>query len=113
VVRDIAAAIGMMECYSGTPEHFFTRQQIFHVPVAAQRDRVRVLYQEKLIWNLAAFPLIDERALQIECFGVVNATDVAPGTTTHGRILGTTAPSEAVKKSPVQPLVHTRGSVIA
>jgi len=33
------------------------------VPVSPQRDRMRVLDEQKLIWNVAAFSLIDERSV--------------------------------------------------
>ena len=44
------------------------------MPVAAERDDVRMLDEQKLIRNLAALALLDELALQLERFGVADAS---------------------------------------
>jgi hypothetical protein len=52
-------------------------QQVPQVSIAAQRDYMRVLDEQKLIADLSALPLFDELALDLEPFGITDSPKMA------------------------------------
>ncbi len=53
------------------------------MPVAAERDGVRMLDDKELVGKLAALALFDESTLQFEGFAVIQAAQIAPAAAKH------------------------------
>ncbi len=73
VIGDVAAAVGGMKLDTGAAQRVFAGQQIFGVAVAALRDHVRMLDEQKLIGNQPALALLDQILLNGQRFGVAHA----------------------------------------
>jgi hypothetical protein len=83
MIGDVAAAVGVQECYACTRQIIFAGDEVFHVPVAAERDGVGMFHDEQLVGDFAALALLDQRALPFKGFAVIHAPQVAPETATH------------------------------
>ena len=83
MIGDVAAAVRMMERHAGARQLILARDEVFHVPVAAERDGVRMFHEQQLVRDLAALALLNQPALQFEGYGVIHAPQIAPETATH------------------------------
>jgi hypothetical protein len=72
-----------MKSDAGARQHFIAREQVFAMPVAAERDDVRMFEQQELIVNRALLALDDEAALQLERARVIDSTQLAQAAVTH------------------------------
>ncbi len=77
MIRDVAAAIGVVERYARAPQHFFVRQQVFQMSVAAQRNDMGMLHQQKLVWNQALLALFHQLLLNEQCLVVAQTPEIA------------------------------------
>jgi hypothetical protein len=76
MIRDVAAAIGVMEGDASPAEHVVAGQQVFEMPVPAHGDDVRMFHDEQLIGNYARFSLGLEVFLNSQRFSVSDAAQV-------------------------------------
>jgi hypothetical protein len=77
VIRDVAATICFFKRDARVAQHVGWGKEIFHVPVAAERDDVRVLDEQKLIGDFAPLALFNELALHCERLGIADASTIA------------------------------------
>ena len=82
VIRDVAAAVGLVKADTGRAEITSSRsEQILHVPIPPESDDMRMLDEQKLIGNLSPLASVDELALHCERFG--NSRRVRRSRTSH------------------------------
>ena len=83
VIRHVAAAVRGIKRDARALQHLVARQQVLHVPVAAHRDHVRMLQQQKLVRYGALLALLHQALLQFERLAVVHAAELAQPALTH------------------------------
>ncbi len=83
MISNVAAAIGRVKCHAGAFQDLIAGEQVFAVPVAAQRNHVRVFDQQQLIVDRALLPLGHQTPLQLERARVVHSSQLAQATVTH------------------------------
>jgi hypothetical protein len=83
MIGDVAAAVGTMELDARAFEKFGRREHVLIVAVASHGDHVGMFNDEKLIADFAALALVDERTLQLERCGVIQAAEIAHDTGVH------------------------------
>src|SRR5579871_745877 len=76
MIGDVAAPIGGMKGNAGAAQDFFARQQIFGVPVAAERDDVRVLDDQELVGNELPLALLHQVLLYAEGFSIPHPPEI-------------------------------------
>jgi hypothetical protein len=83
VIGDVAATICGMEGDAGAGHDIVAGQQVFHVTVAAHRDRVGVLQQDELVGDGAHLALRHQPLLPLERGAVLHPARFLPLALTH------------------------------
>jgi hypothetical protein len=83
MIRHIPTPVGAIHLDPGTEQHFGTSEEVFVVAVAANRDDMRVLYDQELIGDLAGFTARHKLLLDPECLGPTQKSEIAELIVTH------------------------------
>ena len=83
MIGDVAAAIGGVKGDPGAVENVLAGQQVLHVPVAPERDDVRVLEQQQMVRRFSEFARRDELPLRFQRLAVSDAPELAQAALTH------------------------------
>ena len=83
VIGDVAAAIGRVEGDAGARQNVVAGQQVFQMPVAPQRDDMRVLQQEELIRDQPLLAIAREPLLEFQRAGVIDSPELAQAAAMH------------------------------